>query len=136
MRILSIVTACLLLAVWAISSAVAGESSQKKLPEFVKVEIMPEMIVQAKPEYPEVAKEAGIECELYVKALIDKEGKVRKASIIKCTVEDQGFEEAAIKAALSTKFKPAIFEEKPVAIWVTYKVVFALNDEEKVESKE
>ena len=49
--------------------------------EFVPVEIYPEMIHEVKPEYPRLAKLAGIEGVVWVKALVDKSGDVRQAIV-------------------------------------------------------
>ncbi len=45
--------------------------------EFVAVEIQPEMIHEATPEYPRLAKQAQLEGVVWVKALVDKDGNVR-----------------------------------------------------------
>ena len=46
---------------------------------FVAVaEKYPEMVVPVKPEYPEIAKRAGITGKVYVKVLVDKEGKPKE----------------------------------------------------------
>ncbi|MFQ5453553.1 MAG: energy transducer TonB [Candidatus Zixiibacteriota bacterium] len=95
--------------------------------EFVPVEIMPEMIYQNQPEYPRLAKQAGITGVVWVKALVDKEGNVRKAMIGKSS-GTASLDEAAVKAAYKNKFKPGIQNGRPVNVWVTYKVVFELNN--------
>jgi protein TonB len=94
--------------------------------EFVPVEIYPEMIYQETPEYPRLAKQAGLEGTVWVKALVDKEGNVRDAQVAK-SCGTQSLDEAAVKAAFKNKFKPGIQNGRPVACWVTYKVDFRLN---------
>jgi TonB family protein len=95
--------------------------------EFVAVEVQPEMIYQEKPEYPRIAKQAGLTGLVWVKALVDKEGNVRQAMVGK-TSGTQALDEAAVAAAYKNKFKPAIQNGRPVAIWVTYKMEFKLNE--------
>jgi protein TonB len=95
--------------------------------EFTPVEIYPEMIYQETPEYPRLAKQAGLEGTVWVKALVDKEGNVRDAQLAK-TCGTQSLDEAAVKAAFKNKFKPGIQNGRPVACWVTYKVDFKLNE--------
>jgi len=95
--------------------------------EFVPVEIMPEMIHQETPEYPRLAKQAGITGVVWVKALVDKEGNVRKAMVGKSS-GTASLDDAAVKAAYKNKFKPGIQNGRPVNVWVTYKVIFELND--------
>ena len=95
--------------------------------EFIPVEIQPEMIYQHKPEYPRLAKTAGLTGTVWVKALVDKEGNVRQAQVGKSS-GTQSLDEVAVTAAYKNKFKPAIQNGRPVAIWVTYRVDFKLTD--------
>lgn len=95
--------------------------------EFVPVEIYPEMIYQEQPEYPRLAKQAGITGVVWVKALVDKEGNVRDAILGKSS-GTASLDEAAVKAAFKNKFKPGVQNGHPVAVWVTYKVEFELNN--------
>ena len=94
--------------------------------EFVPVEIMPEMIHNTIPEYPRLAKLAGIEGVVWVKALVDREGNVRRAQVGKSS-GTVSLDEAAVKAAYDNKFSPGIQNGRPVNVWVTYKVNFNLD---------
>ena len=94
--------------------------------EFVAAEIQPEMIKEVKPEYPSLAKQAGIEGTVWIWAVVDKEGNVRDAKVAK-TSGTQALDEAAVKAALLNKYKPAIQNGRPIACPVTYPVRFSLN---------
>lgn len=95
--------------------------------EFVPVEIQPEMIYEQKPEYPRLANSAGLSGIVWVKALVDKDGSVRQAQVAKSS-GTASLDEAAVEAAYKNKFKPAIQNGRPVAIWVTYKVEFKITD--------
>ena len=103
--------------------------------EFVPLEVMPEMIEQEAPEYPDSARANGIEGVVMVRALVDKHGKVVKAEIAEESGKYCGFEKAAIEAALKCRYKPGIQNKKPVATWITYKVNFVLENEETPEKK-
>ncbi len=97
---------------------------------FVAVEEMPEPIggiaaIQKKIVYPAIAKKAGIEGKVYVKAFIDKNGDVVRAEIIKGL--GAGCDEAAIKAIKDTKFKPGRQRGKPVNVQVSIPVIFRLE---------
>jgi len=83
--------------------------------ENVAVQVPPVAIVQAKPEYPAFAKTASLTGTVLVKALVDREGRVKKAVPIRGPEE---FYKAACDAAMKWVFKPAIQEDKPVAVWV------------------
>ena len=103
---------------------------EELLPEptdFVAYEEMPEIIVKVDPIYPELARRAGLTGEVWVNALIDKDGKVRDVQIVKNSGSDAGFEEAAIEAALKTSWKPAISNGQPIAVWTTYKITFVIR---------
>ncbi len=92
--------------------------------EFVPVEIPAEMIYEHTPEYPRLAQTAGMEAVVWVKALVDKNGNVRDAMVLKSSGSKAGFDEAAVKAAFKCRFKPAIQNGRPVAVWVSYQVEF------------
>jgi protein TonB len=96
--------------------------------EFVPVEIPAEMLYEEVPDYQRLAKKSGMEGIVWVKALVDKDGNVKKAMVLKSSGSRAGFDEAAVKAAYKCKFKPAIQNHKPVAVWVSYSVEFVLTD--------
>ncbi len=96
--------------------------------EFVPVEIPAEMIYEHVPEYPRLAQTAGMEAVVWVKALVDKNGNVRDAMVLKSSGSKAGFDEAAVKAAYECRFKPAIQNGRPVAVWVSYQVEFVQID--------
>jgi len=95
--------------------------------EFVPFQDAPVQVATVTPKYPELAQRANIEGIVWVKALVDKEGKVRDVIIVKPSGANAGFEEAAIDAARATVWKPAISNGQPIAVWVTYKVEFKLK---------
>jgi protein TonB len=95
--------------------------------QFVPFEEAPVQITSVQPKYPELAQRANIQGTVWVKALVDKEGKVRDVLIVKDSGANAGFEEAAIEAAKQTVWKPAISNGQPIAVWVTYKVEFKLK---------
>jgi protein TonB len=97
--------------------------------EFVPVEIPAEMIYEHKPDYPRLAQQAGMEAVVWVKALVDKNGDVKKAMVLKSSGSKAGFDEAAVAAAYKCKYKPAIQNGRPVAVWVSYSVDFSLTGE-------
>jgi protein TonB len=96
--------------------------------DFVAVDVSPQMIYTEPVVYPEDAKKAGITGDVWVKALIDKEGAVRQALVQKSSGNEQ-LDKAAVKAASGNKFKPALKDGQPVPVWVSYKIQFVLDDE-------
>jgi protein TonB len=94
---------------------------------FVPVEQMPVLIHEEKPVYPEMAELTEKTGTVWVKALVDKEGRVRDALVVKPSGTNVGFEEAALEAAYKNRYNPAIQNGQPVAVWVAYPVEFKLN---------
>ncbi len=97
---------------------------------FVAVEEMPEPIggieaIQSKIIYPEIAKRAGIEGKVYVKAFVDEQGNVTKVELVKGI--GAGCDEAAEKAVKETRFKPGKQRGKAVKVQVMIPVVFKLK---------
>ncbi|MBD3402571.1 TonB family protein [candidate division GN15 bacterium] len=124
-------------------AALAADSDTKadsaeQLPgrhDFVAVDKQPELTHMEQPVYPEKEKSAGITGRVYIQALVDKQGTVRKALVSRSSGNAQ-LDEAARTAALKNKFTPAEVDGKPVAIWVTYSVDFLLEDRPKDAKKQ
>jgi TonB family protein len=98
---------------------------------YVTVEEMPSPIggmraIQEGIHYPEIAKRAGVQGRVYVKAFIDENGNVAQAEIIK-GLEGGGLNEAALEAIKATKFKPGIQNGKPVKVQVSIPIMFKLQ---------
>jgi len=90
--------------------------------------VYPEMIYQERPEYPRLAKSAGLTGTVWVKVLVDKDGTVRQAMVGKSS-GTQALDEAAVAVAPKNKFKPGIQNGRPVACWATYRVDFNLESQ-------
>ncbi|NOY62429.1 MAG: TonB family protein [Gammaproteobacteria bacterium] len=76
------------------------------------------------PVYPEIMRAQGVSGVVKLEALIDKEGRVRKASILKSA--GKHFDEAAKQAILASSFYPAKVENKAVAVLLHLPVRFDL----------
>lgn len=101
--------------------------SEARPADFVEFDKAPTIVKQVAPKYPELARKAGIEGEVWIKIWIQKDGKVRTAEIQKASGRDVGFEEAAIAAAQKLEFKPALKNGQPVATWVSLPFRFKLR---------
>ena len=93
--------------------------------EIWKVEKQPEVLKQVKPDYPEIARKAGIEGRVTVNALVGKDGKVEKVGEV---TGPEVFHEAAQAAALQWEFTPAIQNDRPVKVWVAIPFNFSFRD--------
>lgn len=96
---------------------------------FVAVEEMPQPIgglegIQQKISYPEIAKRAGVEGKVYVRAYVDENGNVVNAEVVKGI--GGGCDEAALEAVLKTKFSPGKQRGKPIKVQVTVPILFRL----------
>lgn len=78
------------------------------------------------PVYPASAKEAKIEGVAVVETVIDEAGRVTHPKI-KGTSGDKDLDKAAIDAVSAWTFKPATLDGKPVEVYYTLTIRFALN---------
>ena len=95
--------------------------------EFVPVDIIAEMIRYASPEYPPAAEmnnETGI---VWMKVLVGIDGTVKDAFVYKSSGYPS-LDTSALETSYKCLFKPAMRDENPVAMWVTYKVNFDLDN--------
>jgi TonB family protein len=107
---------------------VSAPNATEATTDFVAFDQAPEIIQHVAPVYPAIAKNAGIEGEIWLKILVREDGRVDKAEVFKSTKPDLGFEEAAIAAAQKFEFKPALKNGQPVATWVALPFRFKLNE--------
>lgn len=75
--------------------------------------------------YPEIAKKAGIEGTVVIRAAIDEKGNVIKTVVAKGI--GAGCDEAAVDAVKKTKFKPGSQRGKPVKVWLSIPIKFKLK---------
>lgn len=97
---------------------------------FVAVEEQPEPIggieeIQKKIVYPEIAKRAGVQGRVFIKAFVNEVGDVVKAEVIKGI--GAGCDEAAVQAVMQTKFRPGKQRGKSVKVQVSIPIVFKLQ---------
>jgi len=93
--------------------------------EVYEVDEPPQPLVQVQPEYPEVARKAGLEGRVIVAAVVDENGNVIQTSIHSST--NSIFNEAALEAAKKMKFKPARQKDIAVKVKVLIPFVFKLT---------
>ena len=93
---------------------------------FIPYEKGPEIVKKVTPKYPEMALRAGLEGTVWVKILVDKDGKPKKAVVIKSTVDI--LNDAAVEAAMQFLFTPAVMNNGAVRVWVAIPFKFYLRD--------
>lgn len=84
----------------------------------------PILVTQTAPIYPLSAKASGFEGVVTIKALIDKEGRVKRADILS---GDPVLAQAALDAVRQWRYKPATLGGAPAEAETTARVVFALH---------
>ncbi len=87
-------------------------------------EEMPLLISMPAPTYPDIARQAGVEGTVTLRALVGKDGKVLEVFVVEGI---EMLDEAAMKAARAAVFKPALQQHKPVAVWVLIPMQFTLH---------
>jgi len=117
-------------------TTIAGERASVKAPifgeylpspdKFATAEVMPKFVNKVLPKYPAGVKQDGREGIVWVKILVDRDGKVRDALIAKPSGLDASFDNAALEAAKQCTFSPATVHGNPIAIWVTFPFEFKL----------
>jgi len=106
---------------------VVAPPSEEELPkfgEYVYVEELPEAITKVPPVYPDIAREASVDGQVLVQALVGKDGHVKDVKVQKSIPM---LDAAAIAAVKQWVFKPALSNNKPVAVWVAVPVKFTLH---------
>lgn len=93
---------------------------------FLAYEKLPVPIEFVQPEYPALAREAGIEGMVRMKVVVGKDGKVVSATVISSDVTP-AMERAARKAALHSRFKPARQRNRAVEATVMIPYKFRLG---------
>ncbi len=93
--------------------------------DFVPVEDAATVVHKETPAYPRLAQQAGIEGNVWIKMLVMKDGAVSKAVVYKSS-GTESLDLAAVSAAYKCRFKPAIQNGRPVAMWVAIQWKFEL----------
>lgn len=109
------------------SDIVVAPPSEDELPkfgEYVYVEELPEAVTKVPPVYPELARDANVDGTVMVQALVGKDGHVKDTRVVKSIPM---LDASAVAAVKQWVFKPALSNNKPVAVWVAVPVRFSLT---------
>ena len=94
--------------------------------EFVWVDEMPAQVRCAEPRYPDLARSAGVEGTVRVLMLIGLHGRVERA-ILAPNGSIPMLDQAALEAALTCVFTPALSNGHAVKVWVSQSYRFRLH---------
>jgi protein TonB len=95
---------------------------------FLAFDEAPQLIYFEQPDYPPLARDAGIEGTVAIKVLVDESGKVIEAQVLQSDVTP-AMERAALAAARKCKFRPAKQRTIPVKAQVMIPFQFQLTNQ-------
>lgn len=101
-----------------------ADDMEEEVLEFFMVEEKPTIIKNVNPVYPEIARKAGLSGRVFVRFKVGRDGRVHEVQILK---GEEIFRQAAIDAVSQFVFKPAMQNDKPVAVWMSQAIKFDLN---------
>jgi len=84
---------------------------------------MAQLVKLKTPKYPKEARKHGIRGAVWIEVLVLPDGTATNP----CVWKSSGhliLDRAAWETATKNKFKPAMKDGKPIAMWVTWRVVF------------
>jgi protein TonB len=93
---------------------------------YVYVEELPAPVRRVDPEYPALAREAGVSGRIVAHLLVGRDGRVLDVRIDERHSIPM-LDEAALRAARQWAFTPALANGKPVAVWVAVPFNFRLQ---------
>ncbi|MCC6650275.1 MAG: TonB family protein [Candidatus Eisenbacteria bacterium] len=103
---------------------VRGDEVVPGVTDAVYVDVLPELIYRVPLEYPQIAREAGVDGTVMVQLLVDTNGVVVNALVKKSIPMLDG---AALKCVRQWRFKPAFSNGRPVSTWIGAPVLFDLK---------
>lgn len=105
-----------------------NEGTQLKEPEIESIRsgiMLPVLIRRIEPEYPRFARISRIEGLVILNAVITKEGDVQVLSVVRS--DHPSLENAALEAVRQWKYRPALNNNRPVAVYFQITVKFTLK---------
>lgn len=97
------------------------------LVDISEVDKVPERTNTIRPVYPPMAMRRNLEGRIIVTALVNENGKVIDAKVLRGDDRKLGFEEAALRAVRSTSFRAAVKDGKRVRVWIPIPIDFKMN---------
>lgn len=91
------------------------------------VDEIPAPVREVKPDYPDIAKQAGIEGLVIVDVLVGTDGRVLETHIDP-RINVMMLNESALEAARKWVFTPAILKNQPVMAWIKLPFRYVLHE--------
>jgi TonB family protein len=86
----------------------------------------PAFVSVDKPQYPALAKRLAVQGVVVVSVLVNAQGKVDQARIVRGVAQKVGINEAALAAARSARYRPATLNGVRVKTWASLSIPFKL----------
>jgi periplasmic protein TonB len=84
----------------------------------------PVALSNPQPSYPEQARGAGVEATVVVKFVVTEAGDVTNVVIVR---GHPLFDEAVLSAIRSWRYKPALFEGRPIPVYRVVRIPFKIK---------
>jgi TonB family protein len=89
--------------------------------EFIYYEVRPAKLNGPPPSYPAAARTAGIRGTVVLHVLVGRDGRVKNVKVIRGV---KGLDDAATEAVSHWVYKPALDNNRPVAVWIEESITF------------
>jgi protein TonB len=88
---------------------------------------MPVLVKDVKPQYTQEAREARIQGNVLLDAVVLKDGTVGEVTVTKSLDKEHGLDDQAVKALKQWQFKPGTKDGKPADVRVSLEMSFTLK---------
>lgn len=88
---------------------------------------MPEVISEKKPEYTSAAMRAKVQGTVEVQAVVNPDGTVGEARVVRSLDDRFGLDDKAIEAVRQWRFRPGVKAGRPVPVLVLIELTFTLR---------
>ena len=105
----------------------ADRGADINTPVFMPVEVYPNCTYRPQPEYPDLARQAGIEGSVVLWVYVNTDGTVGNVTLYNSSGVGS-LDQAAMDAAWNTRWSPAMNNGIPVTCWTTVTYNFTLQD--------
>jgi TonB family protein len=86
----------------------------------------PELLYRVEPDYPAPARRERVDGFVLIEAIVNQEGDVINVKTLQSPPRRYGFAEKATEAVSKWKFRPSVYNGKPVSVRITFAVEFNL----------
>jgi TonB family protein len=80
------------------------------------------------PVYPELARKARIDGKVFLQVVVEADGSVSQATLLRCNRPGVGFEDSAITAVEQWRYRPSVLDNEPVPVFATVIVDFTVPE--------